>query len=150
MKDFDLLCKEFEEMDGETYTALLAKKAATLIPALSLISVDALSGIGIFSTFIFGAIGADGRLSEEEYALVHPLLHAFFGDKVDYEACRAAVRAARAETKALKEAADEMVDVLAELSEDLKNDLILVCLMICAIDGKVSLKEKQWIKKLIK
>ena len=150
MKDFDLLCKEFEEMDSETYAALLLEKSATLVPALSLISANGLSGIAIFSTFIFGAIAADGRLSEEEYTLVYPLLHAFFGDKIDYESCKKAVKSMRAESKDLKDTANEMVDVLGELSEDLKDDIILVCLMICSIDGKISLKEKQWIKKLIK
>ena len=150
MREFDLLCKEFEEMDSETYAALLLEKSATLVPALSLISANGLSGIAIFSTFIFGAIAADGRLSEEEYTLVYPLLHAFFGDKIDYESCKKAVKSMRAESKDLKETANEMVDVLGELSEDLKDDIILVCLMICSIDGKISLKEKQWIKKLIK
>lgn len=150
MKEFDLLCKEFEAMDGETYTVLLAEKAATLVPALSLITADGLGGIAVFSTFIVGAIAADGRLSEEEYALIHPLLYAFFGDNVDYETCKQTVRAMRAETKELKKTVEEMVDILAELSDDLKDDLILVCLMICAIDGKVSLKEKQWIKQLIR
>ena len=150
MREFDLLCKEFEEMDGETYTALLLEKSATLVPALSLITANGLSGIAIFSTFIFGAIAADGRLSEEEYVLVYPLLHAFFGDEIDYETCKKAVKSMRAESKDLKETADEMVDVIGELSEDLKDDIILVCLMICSIDGKISHKEKQWIKKLIK
>ncbi len=150
MREFDLLCKEFEEMDSETYAALLLEKSATLVPALSLISANGLSGIAIFSTFIFGAIAADGRLSEEEYTLVYPLLHAFFGDKIDYESCKKAVKSMRAESKDLKDTANEMVDVLGELSEDLKDDIILVCLMICSIDGKISLKEKQWIKKLIK
>ncbi len=150
MKEFDLLCKEFEQMDSETYAALLAEKAATLVPALTLVTEDGLGGIAVFSTFIFGAIAADGRLSEAEYSLVYPLLHAFFGDTVDYETCRLTVRALRPEGRELKKAVDEMADVLAELSENLKNDLILVCLMICAIDGKVSFKEKQWIKQLIR
>ncbi len=150
MKDFDLLCKEFEEMDGETYTALLAEKAATLVPALSLITQDGLGGLAVFSAFVFGAIAADGRLSEEEYTLISPLLHAFFGDAIDYEACKKEMRGLHAEAKELKKSVDDMADILGLLSDDLKNDLILVCLMICAIDGKVSFKEKQWIKQLIK
>ncbi len=150
MKDFDLLCKEFEEMDGKTYASFIAGKASVLVPALSVITQDGLGGLTIFSTFIFGAIAADGRLSEEEYELVSPLLHAFFGDSIDYEACKKRVKSLRSETKELKRGVDDMADVLGLLSDDLKNDLILVCLMICAIDGKVSAKEKQWIKQLIR
>ena len=42
-----------------------------------------------------------------------------------------------------------MVDILGLLSDELKDDIVIICLMICAIDGKVSLKEKKWIKQLI-
>ena len=43
-----------------------------------------------------------------------------------------------------------MVDILGELDDELKDDIVIVCMMICAIDGKISLKEKNWIKQLIK
>ncbi len=150
MKEFDLLCREFEEMDGLTYTALLAEKSAHVLPALAAVTADGMEGASAFAIFILGAIAADGKLSEEEYALVSPLLKAFFGDAVDYDACKKAVKSMRAEREGLKEIADVMVDVLGLLSEDLKDDIVLVCLMICAIDGKVSHKEKQWIKQLVR
>ena len=38
MKEFDVLCRELEEMDGATYTALLAEKAARVLPALAAVS----------------------------------------------------------------------------------------------------------------
>lgn len=150
MKEFNKLCEEFEQLDVLSYGAILAEKSLTILPALTAITEDGLSGTAIFSSFIFGAIAADGRLSEEEYVLLYPLLHAFFGDSVNYDDCKALVRAAKTETRQLKKAVNEMVDVLGLLSDDLKNDIIVVCLMICAVDGKVSLKEKQWIKQLIK
>ena len=34
------------------------------------------------------------------------------------------------------------------LPEVIRDDLIVITLMICAVDGKVSLREKNWIKKL--
>lgn len=150
MKEFNLLCREFEEMDGATYTALLAEKSAHVLPALAAVTADGMEGASAFAIFILGAIAADGKLSEEEYLLVSPLLKAFFGDAVDYDACKKAVKSMRAETEGLKEIADVMVDVLGLLSEELKDDIVLVCLMICAIDGKVSRKEKQWIKQLVR
>ena len=54
------------------------------------------------------------------------------------------------EQRELKKSVDEMVDVLGLLSDDLKDDIITVCLLICAVDGKVSLRERNWIKQLIK
>ena len=150
MKEFERVCKEFEAMDSETYYALLLEKSKVIIPALSVITVDGLEGLAIYASFILGAIVTDGRLSLEEYAISSPLFKAFFGEEVTYSDCEFIVRKMRSEEKELRRYVDDMVDVLGMLSNDLKDDIILVCLMICAIDGKVSSKEKKWIKQLIK
>lgn len=50
----------------------------------------------------------------------------------------------------IKKAVKEMVDVFGQLSDELKEDIIIICMLICSIDGKISLKEKNWIKKLLK
>lgn len=150
MKEFDQLCKEFEQLDAATYTALLAEKAERIVPALQAVTGDGVDGVALFASFILGAIVADGKLSEEEYVVCYPLLYAFFGDEVNYEDCKKAAWQLRAENNAFKKTLDEVVDFLGMLSDDLKNDIVLVCLMICALDGKVSLKEKNWIKKLVR
>lgn len=149
MSDFNKLCKEFEQIDATTYGALLAEKSLKVLPALMAITEDGLSGAEIFATFIMGAIAADGKLSEEEYLLVYPLLSLFFGDSVNYEDCKKAVRSLRKESSELKKIVDEMVDVIGLVSDDLKDDIIIVIMLITAIDGKISLREKNWIKKLI-
>ncbi len=149
MSDFNKLCKEFEQIDATTYRALLAEKSLKVLPALMAITEDGLNGAEIFATFIMGAIAADGKLSEEEYLLVYPLLSLFFGDSVNYEDCKKAVRSLRKESNELKKIVDEMVDVIGLVSDDLKDDIIIVIMLITAIDGKISLREKNWIKKLI-
>lgn len=150
MKDFNTLCKEFEEMDVLSYSVILSKRSLKVIPALSAITDDGLDGVTIFATFVMGAIAADGKLSEEEYILLYPILHTFFGNSVNYEECKKAVRLLKPESRELKKAVNEMVDVFGQLSDELKEDIVLICMMICAIDGKISLKEKNWIKKLLK
>lgn len=150
MKEFDNLCKDFESLDDYTYTALLARKSLKIIPALGAIYKDGLTGIEIFNTFILGAMVADGRLSEDEYLACYPLIKAFFGENVTYDDCKSVLKRLKKETSELKKNVDEMVDVIGLVSEELKDDIVIVCLAICAIDGKVSLKEKNWIKKLIK
>lgn len=149
MKDFDLLCKEFEKMDALSYGAYITEKAAQILPALEAITESGRTGSAIFFSFIIGAIVADGKIAEEEYALVYPLLDKFFGQTIEYEDCKALLKKYKKESKELKVAVDQMVDLLGLLSEDLKNDIVIVCLMICAIDGKVSLSEKKWIKQLM-
>ncbi|MGN1096127.1 MAG: hypothetical protein ACI4QR_07030 [Eubacteriales bacterium] len=132
MKEFNMICKEFEQMPVEEYDLILAAKSAKIIPALSAITEDGLTGIGIFATFIASSIAADGRISEEEYLLCYPLLHAFFGDEIDYDIVKKAMKSYRPEGKELKKCVDEMVDILGLLSDELKDDIIIVCLMICA------------------
>ena len=149
MKEFDCICKEFEQMGALSYGATLAAKSVKVLPALHAIMGDGADGATVFATFIFGAIAADNRLSEEEYALIYPLLHAFFGDEVNYEICKAAVRMMKPASRELKKCVKEMADVFGALSDELKEDIIVICLLICAVDGKVSRKEKSWIKKLI-
>ena len=73
----------------------------------------------------------------------------FFGDSVNYEDCKKAVRLLKPESVELKKAVKEMVDIFGQLSEELKDDIIIICMLICAVDGKISLKEKLWIKSLI-
>ncbi|MCX4287206.1 MAG: TerB family tellurite resistance protein [Clostridia bacterium] len=150
MREFNLICKEFEQLDSLSYGVILAKKSAKILPALKNITKDGLTGAAIYSTFILGAIVADGRISEEEYALCYPLLRAFFGEEIDYNDVKKAVKLLKTESTELKRNVDEMVDILGELDDELKDDIVIVCMMICAIDGKISLKEKNWIKQLIK
>ena len=150
MSEFNKICKEFEQLDVISYVALLGIKSKRILPALIDITQDGETGVEIFASFIIGAIAADGRLSETEYELLSPLLHAFFGEELDYETCKKAFRKMAPEQRELKKSVDEMVDVLGLLSDDLKDDIITVCLLICAVDGKVSLRERNWIKQLIK
>jgi len=150
MKEFNQLCKEFEQMDVLTYSAILAEKSAKVLPALIDITEDGMDGVSVFATFILGAVAADGKLAEEEYAVCYPLFRTFFGESVNYETCKALAKKLKAGSKELKDEVDAMADVIGLVSEELKDDLVIVCLMICAIDGKVSASEKRWIKKLIR
>lgn len=150
MNNFNQICKEFEKLDVLDYGAVIAEKSLKIIPALKEISNDGLTGVSVYATFILGAIVADGKVSEEEYILCYPLLRAFFGDEINYEDVKAAARMLKPQSRELKKCVDGMVDMLGQISDELKNDVIIVCMMICAIDGKISLKEKNWIKQLIK
>ena len=86
---------------------------------------------------------------EEEYILVQPLLQAFFGDNLDYKEAKKVFSSLRKENKEIKKVTDEMVDLIGFFSEEMKADIIVVIMLICAVDGKISSKEKKWIKALI-
>lgn len=149
MKDFDLLCKEFEQMEPEKYTTYLNVKSAEILPILKSAAADGLSGTLIFFSFVLGAIAADGKLSTDEYNLIYPLLNAFLGDSINYENAKDIFKSLKRESKDLKNVTTKMIDILGLLSENLKEDIVIICMMICAVDGKISFKEKKWIMQLI-
>lgn len=149
MREFDELCKTVENMDVLSYSAVLAEKSLEILPALKEITEDDIDAISIFATFIIGSVVADGKIKEEEYLLLYPMLHVFFGDTVNYEDCKKIAREFRKEGKELKKYLDYIIDIFGLISDELKEDIIIVCLLICAIDGKISIKEKSWIKQLM-
>ncbi len=149
MKDFDLLCKEFEQMEPEKYATYLNVKSAEILPILKSAAADGLSGTIIFFSFVLGAIAADGKLSTDEYNLIYPLLNVFLGDSINYENAKDIFKSLKRESKDLKNVTTKMIDILGLLSENLKEDIVIICMMICAVDGKISFKEKKWIMQLI-
>lgn len=151
MFEFNKLCKAVEQMDPETYAAVVAQKSAGIIAALSSITDSGKDGLTIYMHFILCSIAADGKLDESEFELLRKPLEAAVGHEMTYEEAKQVFSDAGLDRSAeYKKAVDMMVDILGMVSLDLKRDIILVCLMICAIDGHVSRKEKKWIKQLVR
>lgn len=150
MKDFNELCKAVEELDPLEYAAVLAKTSLKVMPAIRAFSEDGLECAEILASFLIASVYADGKLDEAEYALIQPLLKAFFGENFDFESAKQLAKKLRKDGKAVKKEADYLVDFFGTISEELKADIVFICLLICAVDGKVSLKEKAYIKQLMR
>ena len=150
MNDFNKICKIVENLNVLEYAGIITAKTAKIMPALKEITQDTADSLELLATFMIASVYADGKLDEAEYLLLMPALKLFFGDDFDYDSAKALVRAFKPEGRELKKVVDEVVDLLGELSEELKEDIITVCLLICAVDGKISLKEKKYIKQLMK
>ena len=150
MNDFNKICKIVEELNPLEYTAVATAKALKIIPALKEISDDDFDGVEMFATFLIASVYADGKLDEAEYLLMMPMLKLCFGPDFDYEGAKRLVRAFRPEGRELKKVVDDFVDKIGEFDEELKDDIISLSLLICAIDGKITLKEKNYIRQLIR
>lgn len=150
MREFDKICKEIDNLSVAEYSTILAAKSMRLLTELKLLTAGGIEGDMAFITFIIGSVVADGKLSEEEYILIYPLLREYFGEEVDYDECKKLVRKSISDNKDIKNLVNAMTDIFGQLSDELKEDAITVCLLICSVDGKISLKEKMWVKQLIK
>ena len=87
MKDFNSLCKEFEQMNPLTYQEYILKKSAEIVPILSATAENGVAGTVIFFSFVLGAIAADGKLSEEEYNEISDNCRKTAMKTTSYEAC---------------------------------------------------------------
>ncbi|MGN1163895.1 MAG: hypothetical protein ACI4S4_03710 [Candidatus Ornithospirochaeta sp.] len=149
MTEFDKLCQEAEDIDWETRVAIIRGKSDEILPLLNEARAGESSGADIFATFLLGALAADGKLTEEEYALLFPLLQSFLGDSINYSDARKAVKGMKKESRELKELGTRMIEVIGEFSPDLRKDIVMVIMLICAVDGKISFSEKNWIRSLL-
>lgn len=149
MKEFNELCKFVEKIDPVTYTELVTNYSLSILPELAKITGSEDLAVEQFSMFILGAIASDGKLALGEYLVCEPLIKTFFGDTIDYEQAKNRIEKMKDEMDELKNTVDKMVDTYGKLSAKLKEDIIVVCLLLCSIDGKISSKEKKWIKQLI-
>ena len=150
MKDFNELCRSVEELSPLEYAAVLGRTSLKIMPAIRAFSEDGRTCAEVLAAFVIASVYADGKLDESEYLLMAPLLKAFFGEDFDFEDAKKLAKEWRKEGRAVKKEVDYLVDFLGTLSEELKADIIFVCLLICAVDGKVSLKEKAYIKQLMR
>lgn len=150
MKDFNELCRSVEELSPLEYAAVLGRTSLKIMPAIRAFSEDGRTCAEVLAAFVIASVYADGKLDESEYLLMAPLLKAFFGEDFDFEDAKKLAKEWRKEGKAVKKEVDYLVDFLGTLSEELKGDIILACLLMCAVDGKVSLKEKAYIRQLMR
>jgi len=150
MNEFNKICKAVENLNVLEYAGVITAKTAKILPALNELTESREDSLELLATFMIASVYADGKLDEAEYLMLMPALKLFFGEDFDFEAAKLLVKAFRPEGRELKKVVDALVDLLGELSEELKEDVITVCLLVCAIDGKISLKEKRYIKQLIR
>ena len=115
---------------------------------LGTLSYNGYDGVAIFASYIFASIAADGRMTEEEYLVSYPLIRAFFENEITYEDCKKAAKSVKSEKEYIKKAEEGMLRIFGILPEEIQNEIIIISMMICAVDGKISHKEKNRIKKL--
>lgn len=150
MKDFNELCRSVEELSPLEYAAVLGRTSLKIMPAIRAFSEDGRTCAEVLAAFVIASVYADGKLDESEYLLMAPLFKAFFGEDFDFEDAKKLAKEWRKEGRAVKKEVDYLVDFLGTLSEELKGDIIFACLLMCAVDGKVSLKEKSYIRQLMR
>ncbi len=147
MFEFKKLCNEYEQLTVMERGLLMTEKSVKILAKLSLVDLPDFDPVEALAGFIIGSVVSDGKLNEREYLLIYPSLIQIFGYDFDFNSVKQAFCSIGAR-KVIKEYAEEMLKIFDLIDEDLKNDVVMLCLCVTAMDGKISLKEKRYIKRL--
>lgn len=150
MFEFKKICDGFEKLTPTERGLILTEKSIVILAKLRYIDFPDINPAHALAGFIIGSAVADGKINEKEYLLIYPALLSVFGNDFDYSEIKESFRLCSDVKKAISEYTEEMLAVLDFADETLKEDVITLCLCIVAIDGKVSLKEKRYIKRLLR
>lgn len=153
MSEFDDYCDRVNNLPIEIKAKHLKELSNAIIAALEEISRTGNVKFDVFSAyldFILAAIGADGKLSEEEFLLVKPFFDSITEKDTTYDEAVAIFHdSGVSDPSTYKNTVDLMVDLLGLVSEDLKDAIINLTLFVCAIDGEITDSEKDWILQLV-
>lgn len=149
MFEFQQLCNEVEALSPAERAALMTEKAVSVVDALRKLDLEE-DPVDILVTFILGSVISDGSISEKDYLRLAPSLEQAFGDLCDLTGLKQTLKVSRDVVKEVKDFTAELLGILNEADDQLGSDIIALCLLVTSVDGKISLKEKKYIKQLCK
>lgn len=149
MFEFNKLCNELEKLNPVERGAMLAEKSYSVVKRLKGLDVP-FDPVRTLVTFIIGSLVSDGTINEKDYLYIYPSLIKAFGNEFDFVSAKQTLQFAKDIQKEISKYTKELMSVINECDEDLANDVISLCLLVTSIDGKISLKEKRYIRKLCK
>lgn len=149
MFEFNKVMKDYESLNAIERGLMLTEKSVSILAKLSVLDIDGIDPVETLASFIIGSVVADGKLHEKEYLLIYPALVKVFGSDFNYESIKKEFEADKDGRKDIASYTTDLLRVLGTVDETLYEDVIILCLCVVTIDGKVSLREKNYVKRLI-
>lgn len=149
MFEFNKVMKDYESLNAIERGLMLTEKSVSILAKLAALDIDGIDSVETLASFIIGSVVADGKLHEKEYLLIYPALVKVFGSDFDYESIKKEFEADKDGRKDIARYTTDLLRVLGTVDETLYEDVIILCLCVVTIDGKVSLREKNYVKRLI-
>ena len=150
MFEFTKLCHRFETMSAVERGACLLDSSVRVTAKLAAMAEGGVRPLDALAGFVIGSAVADGKLDEREYLLMYPALVRVLGEDFDFATVKASLEDDRESAKALQKDTEEMARIYSALDDTLREDLLLLCLCIVSVDGKVNLKEKNYLRRLLR
>lgn len=148
MFEFKKVCDSFEKLSAVERGLLIAEKSATVLAKLRGLSIVGIDPVGVLAGFMIGSVAADGKINEEEYLLIYPALVKTFGDDFNFATIKESFRRDKDVKRLIADYTEKMLSIFSFLDEELKWDVVTLCLCVTSIDGRITLREKRYIRCL--
>lgn len=148
MFEFKELCDAFENLSTLERRQLLEEKSRYVFHELQHRSTPESDPKEILAGFLIGSAMVDGKLDEMEYLLMYPTLVRIFGEDFDFCSLKVAFRRSRDGKKMAGDYAEKVLSILRTSGKKLKQDVVILFLCTASIDGKITLKEKRYLRHL--
>lgn len=150
MFEFKKTCDAFEKLSFAEKSLIIAEKSVKIITRLYAYAPREVEPSRALAGFIIGSAVADGKINEREYLLMYPSLVKIFGNEFDFTSVKERLSKNVDVKRAVADYTEQMIEILDCVDDGLKDEVIILCLCVTAIDGKISLREKKYIKRLYK
>ena len=150
MLEFQKLCHEIEALSPSQRAMLLTEKSVDVIHGLRELGSTEFDPVVILASFIIGSVVSDGSISEKDYLFIYTSLAKAFGDECDLYEIKSSIKVSKDVQKAIADYTKELLEIISEADDRLGDDIISLCLLVTSVDGKISLKEKRYIRQLCK
>lgn len=149
MFEYKKLCNELENLNSVERGVLLAEKSVSVVKGLNGLDLP-LDPVETLVAFIIGSVISDGALDEKGYLYIYPSLVKAFGKDFDFISAKQTLQLAKDIKKEIDKDTKNMMTVISMCDGQLAEDIVALCLLVTSIDGKISLKEKRYIRQLCK
>lgn len=148
MNEFDQLCATLEQVPTAAIGNLLNEYIDKIVPAFESCGVPTDEAAVLVSNFMLGSCCADGVIDKYEVAIMTPVLTSVFGEKFTPEDAKNVLEDYMQNADRHLKETDKLVDLLGELKPEAKLDVVHFCLLMCALDGKITQREKDYVGRL--
>lgn len=148
MLEFKRLCDAFEELPSDKRALLLKEKSAGVLSRLRETASADTDSVSVLARFMIGSCVMDGRINENEYFIIYPALVRVFGADFDFDTLKYTFRRDREGRRAAAGYSRDMLCLMNNADDELKRDIIELMLCVLSTDGRITLKEKLYIRRL--
>lgn len=148
MTDFQKLCRICEQMTDVERGLNVTAKAVEVVAKLKALDIPGVRPVETLVAFIVGSAVADGKLDDNGYVAIAPSLEKAFGGECDIAVIKQSYKVSKDVRREVKRHAEQLMSVISRVDDDLADDIVLLCLLICSVDGKVTLKERSYVRQL--